>query len=70
MLCAGRRRQAANRAGQGIEDREGTDNRENTEDREDTLETEDQLATGQEEDRSEEDAAVGTNNHVVIVDIE
>ena len=65
-LCAGKRGQAANRTGQQID----TEDREAIEGRKDTVETEDQLATGQEWGISEEVAAAGNTNNVVIVDIE
>ena len=55
--CVGKRRQAANRTGQG------NDN----EDREDT---EDQIVTHQEGGSSVEEPAAGNTNNVLIVDIE
>ena len=64
--CAGKGRQAANRIGQGND----TQDREDTEDKEDTGVAEDELVTYQEGNSSEEEAAEGNINNVVIVDIE
>ena len=73
--CVGKRRQAANRTGQGndTEDREDDEDREDTEDKEDTEDredTEDQIVTHQEGGSSVEEPAAGNTNNVLIVDIE